>query len=52
MGRVEPENAACSPYPSAVKRLCDIGVLAQTSGEQRNRIFSYVDYLDLLRVGT
>ncbi|MDR1728318.1 MAG: Fic family protein [Acidobacteriota bacterium] len=37
---------------AAVKRLCDIGVLAQTSGEQRNRIFSYVDYLDLLRVGT
>lgn len=37
---------------AAVKRLCDIGVLAQTSGVRRNRVFSYTDYLDLLRAGT
>jgi Fic family protein len=37
---------------SAVKRLCDIGVLSQMSGKARNRIFSYKAYLDLLRKGT
>jgi Fic family protein len=37
---------------SAVKRLTDIGVLTQTSGKARNRIFSYTAYLDLLREGT
>jgi Fic family protein len=37
---------------AAIGRLCDIGVLTQTSGVQRNRIFSYTDYLDLLRAGT
>lgn len=37
---------------AAIKRLEDIGVLAQTSGEKRSRIYSYVAYLDLLREGT
>ena len=37
---------------SSVKRLCDAGILSQTSGRQRNRIFSYTAYLDLLREGT
>jgi Fic family protein len=37
---------------SAVKRLTDIGVLKQTSGKARNKVFSYVAYLDLLREGT
>jgi Fic family protein len=36
----------------AVQRLTDIGVLTQTSGKARNRIFSYTAYLDLLREGT
>lgn len=37
---------------AAIKRLCDAGILVQSSGEQRNRVFSYEAYLDLLREGT
>lgn len=37
---------------SAIKRLCDAGILVQSSGEKRNRIFSYESYLNLLREGT
>ena len=36
----------------SVNRLCDIGILKQSSGDQRNRTFSYTAYLDLLREGT
>jgi Fic family protein len=37
---------------SAVKRLCDAGILEEVSGNRRNRLFSYRDYLDILREGT
>jgi Fic family protein len=37
---------------AAVKRLCDEGILEETSGKRRNRIFSYKKYLDILREGT
>ncbi len=37
---------------SAVNRLISIGVLVQSGGGQRGRVFSYKDYLDILRVGT
>jgi len=37
---------------AAIKRLCDADILVQSSGEQRNRVFSYEAYLDLLRDGT
>jgi hypothetical protein len=36
----------------SVKRLCDMDILKQSSGEQRNRTFSYTAYLDILREGT
>ena len=36
----------------AVKRLCKAEILSQTAGQQRNRIFSYKAYLDILRNGT
>ena len=36
----------------SVRRLCEMGILTQSSGEQRNRTFSYVAYLDVLREGT
>jgi len=36
----------------SVKRLCDMGILKQSSGDQRNRTFSYTAYLDILREGT
>lgn len=37
---------------AAIKRLCDADILVQSSGEQRNRVFSYEAYLNLLREGT
>ena len=37
---------------AAIKRLCDADILVQSSGEQRNRVFSYEAYLTLLREGT
>jgi len=36
----------------AVKRLLDAGILVQSSGERRNRAFSYEAYLRILREGT
>jgi Fic family protein len=36
----------------SVKRLCEMGILKQSSGDQRNRTFSYTAYLDILREGT
>jgi len=36
----------------SVRRLCEMGILAQSSGDQRNRTFSYAAYLDILREGT
>ncbi len=43
---------AFSTVSLAIERLCDSGILMQSSGEQRNRIFSYEAYLELLREGT
>lgn len=37
---------------AAIKRLCDAGILIQSSGERRNRVFSYEVYLNLFREGT
>ena len=37
---------------SAINRLIDAKILVQTSTEQRNRIFAYEDYLNILRKGT
>ena len=36
----------------AVKRLCELGLLRQTSAAQRNRTFAYEAYLEILRSGT
>ena len=37
---------------AAINRLVDIGILEQTKGGRRNKIFAYKDYLDILRRGT
>ena len=37
---------------SAVKRLSNIGILVQTSGDRRGRTFAYKEYLDILKQGT
>lgn len=36
----------------AVEALCEANVLVETSGRQRDRVFSYGAYMDLLKVGT
>ena len=36
----------------AVRRLCEHGLLRQTTSTQRNRVFAYEAYLDILRNGT
>ena len=36
----------------SVRRLCEIGIMQQSSGNQRNRTFAYTAYLDILREGT
>ncbi len=43
---------AFNTISSAVKNLCEIGVLEQTSTQSRNRTFAYKEYLDILREGT
>ncbi len=43
---------AFNTISSAVKNLCAIGVLEQTSMQSRNRTFAYKEYLDILREGT
>jgi Fic family protein len=41
-----------STVAKSVQRLCELGILKQTSTGRRNRRYSYTDYLDLLREGT
>jgi Fic family protein len=36
----------------SVRRLCEMGILKLSSGDQRNRTFAYTVYLDILREGT
>ncbi|MDR1735477.1 MAG: Fic family protein [Oscillospiraceae bacterium] len=43
---------AFSTTAAAIKRLVDLGILVQSAGGRRNRIFSYEAYLELLREGT
>lgn len=43
---------AFNTISSAVKHLCDMGILEQTSTQSRNRTFAYKEYLDILREGT
>ncbi len=45
-------NMAFNTVSAAINRLCDAGILIQSAGEQRNRVFSYEAYLSLLREGT
>ena len=43
---------AFSTTSAAIQRLVEAGILVQSAGEQRNRVFSYEAYLALLREGT
>jgi len=45
-------NTSFKTTSDSVRRLCETGILSQYSGEHRNRIFYYKDYLDILREGT
>jgi len=37
---------------AAIQRLVTLGILTQTTSNRRNRLFSYISYLDILRQGT
>ena len=45
-------NMAFNTVSSAVDRLIDARILRSSNAAQRNRTFTYSDYLDRLRVGT
>lgn len=45
-------NTTFKTISDAVTRLCSLGVLSQTSGKQRGKIFSYTEYLNILKNGT
>jgi Fic family protein len=45
-------DMAFNTASSAVRRLCEAGILVQHSSGQRNRTFAYAAYLDILREGT
>ncbi|MFP3155222.1 hypothetical protein LQZ18_12520 [Lachnospiraceae bacterium ZAX-1] len=49
---IKSKKLSFNTVSSAVKKLCDEGILVQNKTEQRSRIFNYTDYLDLLREGT
>jgi Fic family protein len=48
----EALGMAFNTVSGAVNKLCEIGILKQTNKAQRNRRFSYEEYLDILRIGT
>ena len=48
----EELNLAFSTVSLAVNRLVDVGILIQTNNANRNRVFSYEDYLEILRKDT
>jgi len=43
---------AFNTVAGAASKLCEVGILKQTNKAQRNRRFSYEEYLDILRRGT
>lgn len=45
-------NLSFVTVSTAIKRLTDLGILVQTKNTARNRIFSYAEYLRILRRGT
>ena len=48
----EATGIAFNTVSSAVNRLVDAGILAQTTNANRNRTFAYKAYLEILRKGT
>jgi len=48
----EALGMAFNTVSGAVNKLCEIGILKQANKAQRNRIFSYEEYLNILRSGT
>jgi len=45
-------DMAYNTVSASVSRLCDLGILVQSGGDKRGRVFSYEPYLALLRDGT
>ena len=45
-------NLSFNTASAAIERLMKAGILVQSAGKQRNRMFSYGEYLDILKDGT
>jgi len=45
-------SSSYNSIAAAIGKLCDIGILTQSAGNRRNRVFSYEAYLEILRDGT
>jgi len=45
-------NLSFNSTSAAITKLCDMNILTQSSGNRRNRVFSYEAYLEILRDGT
>jgi len=48
----EALDLAFNTTSDAIKRLEKAGILVQSAGQKRNRVFSYAEYLNLLKEGT
>lgn len=48
----EKMNHSYNTVANAIGLMVDLGIVEQTTGGKRNRVFSYNDYLDILRSGT
>ena len=51
-GAAEELELAYNTVKSAVSVLIDLGILKQDNDQERNKVFSYEAYLDILREGT
>ncbi|WP_165249012.1 Fic family protein [Adlercreutzia sp. ZJ141] len=53
IGRCAEElSLSYNTVASAVRKLCDLGILRETTNASRNRVFAYESYLAVLRRGT
>ena len=43
---------AFSTAAQALERLCALGIAHEVTGQRRNRLFAYTEYLDILSEGT
>jgi DNA-binding transcriptional regulator GbsR (MarR family) len=45
-------NLSIPTVSSALKRLAELGIAGETTGKERDRIFAYTRYLEIVSAGT